>query len=56
MPTPNPASGSKTMKAKLFVPSGAFDHDNCGETFSPLQFGPRAAMSRRPFSAAFRRP
>ena len=31
--------------AKLLVPSGGFAHDNCGETFSPLQFGPRAGMS-----------
>src|SRR5262245_28750604 len=25
--------------AKLFVPSGAPVHDNCGDTFSPTQFG-----------------
>src|SRR6266704_4612715 len=25
--------------AKLFVPSGTPVHDNCGETFSPTQFG-----------------
>src|SRR5271166_3979546 len=45
MPAPNPASWSSTTKAKLLVPSGGFDHDSCGETFSPLQFGPRAGMS-----------
>src|SRR5438034_9945120 len=25
--------------AKLFVPSGTPVHDNCGDTFSPTQFG-----------------
>jgi hypothetical protein len=45
MPAPSPASGSDTTKTKLRVPSGAFDHDNCGETFSPLQFAPRAGIS-----------
>src|SRR4051812_40110170 len=38
-PAPPPASGSTIVIAKLFVPLGAFDHDNCGDTFSPTQFG-----------------
>jgi hypothetical protein len=53
MPAPSPASGSDTTKTKLRVPSGAFDHDNCGETFSPLQFAPRAGMSPTGFGRSW---
>src|SRR5215208_1842150 len=38
-PAPPPASGSTIVIAKLFVPLGGFDHDNCGDMFSPTQFG-----------------
>src|SRR6476659_8534747 len=27
------------ISAKLFVPSGTFDHDSGGDTLSPMQFG-----------------
>jgi hypothetical protein len=53
MPAPSPASGSDTTKTKLRVPSGAFDQDNCGETFSPLQFAPRAGMSPTDFGRSW---
>ena len=45
MPETKPRIGVEYDESEVRVPSGAFDHDNCGETFSPLQFGPRAAMS-----------
>src|SRR5450756_2521932 len=32
-------SGSTIRRAKLLVPSGAFDHDSVGDMFSPMQFG-----------------
>src|SRR5581483_5284699 len=34
-------SGSNISRAKLFVPSGGFDQDSGGETFSPTQLGLR---------------
>src|SRR5688500_16521142 len=34
-PLPVGASGSYTVTAKLFVPSGKPDHDSCGERSSP---------------------
>src|SRR5438270_10331136 len=32
------------VNAKLLVPSGAFVHDNCGETFSPPQLAGAATL------------
>src|SRR5436305_15122645 len=37
-PPPRP-SGSIIRNAKLLVPAGGLIQDNCGETFSPRQFG-----------------
>src|SRR5450756_555937 len=33
------SSGSTIRRAKLLVPSGAFDHDSVGDMFWPRQFG-----------------
>src|SRR5450432_2232814 len=38
-PAPPRPSGSSIRSTKLLVPSGAPDHDSCGDTFSPTQFG-----------------
>src|SRR6516165_4495590 len=38
-PAPPRPSGSSMRNTKLLVPSGVPLHENCGETFSPTQFG-----------------
>src|SRR5205807_414149 len=44
-PPPRP-SGSIIRNAKLLVPAGGLIQDNCGETFSPRQFGFRGSFAR----------
>ena len=39
-------SGSLINKMKLLVPSGTLLHDNCGEIFSPTQFGLLSRLAR----------
>src|SRR6516162_11379133 len=38
-PAPPRPSGSSIRNTKLLVPSGVPVQENCGETFSPTQFG-----------------